>query len=225
MRHSSFSRISSSCVGTLVRKRRSSTYHCTVSVCVPYVIVQGRKGAPAYEKSEDPIYVLENSLPIDTKYYLDNQLSKPLMRIFEPIMGAASQSLLKGDHTRKIFKATPSNTRGIMMFAVKKARCLGCKVTLGKGRTSLCVHCEPRAATLYRERLGQVSRLERKFSKLWTQCQRCQGSLHQDVLCTNNDCPIFYARKKVQKDLKDKQDVLDRFNQATATNAVCEELF
>ena len=103
--------------------------------------------------------------------------------------------------------------------------CLGCKVTLGKGRTSLCEHCEPRAATLYRERLGQVSRLERKFSKLWTQCQRCQGSLHQDVLCTNNDCPIFYARKKVQKDLKEKQDVLDRFNKAVPSGSAAEELF
>ena len=41
--------------------------------------------AAAYEKAEDPIYVLENNLPIDTKYYLDNQLSNPLMRIFEPV--------------------------------------------------------------------------------------------------------------------------------------------
>ena len=39
----------------------------------------GTTGAAAYEKSEDPIYVLENNIPIDTKYYLDNQLSNPLM--------------------------------------------------------------------------------------------------------------------------------------------------
>lgn len=50
-------------------------------------------GAAAYEKSEDPLYVLENSIPIDTKYYLDNQLSKPLMRIFEPILGEKASSL------------------------------------------------------------------------------------------------------------------------------------
>ena len=36
---------------------------------------------------QDPIYVLENSIPIDTVYYLENQLSKPLLRIFEPILG------------------------------------------------------------------------------------------------------------------------------------------
>lgn len=51
--------------------------------------------APAYEKSEDPIYVLENNIPIDTNYYLENQLSKPLMRIFEPILGDKTSSLRK----------------------------------------------------------------------------------------------------------------------------------
>lgn len=60
---------------------------------VAYVIVKGIKGAAAYEKSEDPLYVLENNVPIDTRYYLENQLSKPLMRIFEPILGTRASSL------------------------------------------------------------------------------------------------------------------------------------
>lgn len=60
---------------------------------VAYVIVKGIKGAAAYEKSEDPLYVLENNVPIDTRYYLENQLSKPLMRIFEPILGTRANSL------------------------------------------------------------------------------------------------------------------------------------
>lgn len=34
-----------------------------------------------------------------------------------------------------------------------------------------------------------VADLEMLFGKLWTQCQECQGSLHQDVLCTR--CHIF----------------------------------
>lgn len=62
---------------------------------VAYVIVKGVKGAAAYEKSEDPLYVLEHNVPIDTRYYLENQLSKPLMRIFEPILGEKANSLRK----------------------------------------------------------------------------------------------------------------------------------
>jgi len=58
-----------------------------------FVVLILESGAAAYEKSEDPLYVLENNIPIDTKYYLENQLSKPLMRIFEPILGEKASSL------------------------------------------------------------------------------------------------------------------------------------
>lgn len=96
---------------------------------VAYVIIKGIKGAAAYDKSEDPIYVLENNIPIDTKYYLDNQLSKPLMRIFEPILGDKANSLLAGEHTRTISIATPT-IGGLMKFAVRTVTCLGCKTPL-----------------------------------------------------------------------------------------------
>lgn len=49
--------------------------------------ISDTSGARAFEKSEDPLYVLEHSIPIDTKHYLETQLSNPLMRIFEPILG------------------------------------------------------------------------------------------------------------------------------------------
>lgn len=61
---------------------------------VPYVIISAAKGTPAYAKAEDPIYVLENNIPIDYLYYLENQLSKPLTRIFEPILGDKTESVL-----------------------------------------------------------------------------------------------------------------------------------
>lgn len=60
---------------------------------VAYVIIKGAKDSRAYEKAEDPLFVLENNIPIDTRYYLENQLSKPLMRIFEPILGEKASSL------------------------------------------------------------------------------------------------------------------------------------
>ncbi|MES1922209.1 DNA polymerase delta catalytic subunit, partial [Bonamia ostreae] len=60
---------------------------------VAYVIVQGQKGARQYEKAEDPIYVLEKGLPIDTAHYLEHQLKMPLERIFSPIIGNVNQLL------------------------------------------------------------------------------------------------------------------------------------
>ena len=64
---------------------------------------------------------------------------------------------------------------------------------------------------IYQERLHVVTNLEAQFARVWTQCQQCQGSLHQTVLCTSRDCPIFYMRKKIQIDLKEAQGELSRF--------------
>ena len=68
---------------------------------VPYVIVKGHKGAKAFEKAEDPIYVLEHNVPIDTQWYVEHQLMNPILRLFEAISDNP-KSLLTGDHTLKV---------------------------------------------------------------------------------------------------------------------------
>ncbi|KAL1301127.1 DNA polymerase delta catalytic subunit [Arachis ipaensis] len=193
-----------------MRKRDAATAP-NVGDRVPYVIIKAAKGAKAYERSEDPIYVLENNIPIDPQYYLENQISKPILRIFEPILKNASKELLHGSHTRSISISTPSNS-GIMKFAKKQLTCIGCKALLSKGNHTLCSHCKGREAELYCKTVTHVSELEMLFGRLWTQCQECQGSLHQDVLCTSRDCPIFYRRKKAQKDMAEAKLQLDRWN-------------
>uniref|UniRef100_A0A8C1XTY8 DNA polymerase n=1 Tax=Cyprinus carpio TaxID=7962 RepID=A0A8C1XTY8_CYPCA len=157
---------------------------------VPYVIIKAAKGVAAYMKSEDPIYVLENNIPIDTQYYLEQQLSKPLLRIFEPILGEskAESVLLKGDHTRCKTVLT-SRVGGLMAFAQKRSTCIGCRAVLKTD--GMCVLC--------------------LYIKSWQTCLRKCGSLHEEVLCTSRDCPIFYMRKKVQKDLDDQEKLVSRF--------------
>ena len=144
---------------------------------VPYVIIAAAKKTQAYlkvkhnfdflkqidisqtcEQAEDPMYVLEHSVPIDAQYYLENQLSKPLVRIFEPILGAKAESsllrklilncliainlnfLLKsvfwwsdGDHTRTRSIVT-SKIGGLAGFTMKKSTCVGCKTVLPDDR-------------------------------------------------------------------------------------------
>ncbi|EEE51779.1 hypothetical protein OsJ_33228 [Oryza sativa Japonica Group] len=193
-----------------MRKRDAATAP-TVGDRVPYVIIKAAKGAKAYERSEDPIYVLDNNIPIDPQYYLENQISKPLLRIFEPILKNASRELLHGSHTRAVSISTPSNS-GIMKFAKKQLTCLGCKAVISGSNQTLCFHCKGREAELYCKTVGNVSELEMLFGRLWTQCQECQGSLHQDVLCTSRDCPIFYRRRKAQKDMAEARVQLQRWD-------------
>ena len=182
---------------------------------VAYVIVRGASGAKNYERSEDPIYVLENNIPIDTKYYLDNQLAKPLSRIFDPILGEKKASqLLTGDHTRSISVAAPS-LGGLVRFTKKTQTCMGCKKPLFSKEESagaVCENCRPRTSELYTKTLSKVGELEVRFGRLWTQCQRCQGSMHCEVICSSKDCPIFYMRMKARKDVEDAERELSRWD-------------
>ena len=125
-------------------------------MCVPSVPTPVRLPFPllqAFEKSEDPIFVLDHNIPIDPHYYLENQLSKPLLRIFEPIMKNAEQKLLHGDHTRSVAISTPS-TGGIMRFAKVKLSCMGCKTPLTGTNATLCEHCQGREAEIYQRTIA-----------------------------------------------------------------------
>jgi DNA polymerase delta subunit 1 len=77
-----------------MRKRDAGTAPSTGDR-VPYVIVKSHKDAKAYEKAEDPLWALEKNIPLDTNYYLENQLSHPIHSIFDPIVKDANIILRK----------------------------------------------------------------------------------------------------------------------------------
>ena len=55
-------------------------------------INQYRIGDPkalSWKKVEEPNYVIENNIPIDTLYYLEHQLKNPLKTIFDNLLGEA----------------------------------------------------------------------------------------------------------------------------------------
>ena len=117
-------------------KQRDAASAPTVGDRVAYVVVRGTKGSKAYEKSEDPIYVLEHNLPIDFHYYIENQIKLPLIRIFEPIFGdpkKAELELLSGEHVRTIAQPKMASNMGLGKFAVVSATCMGCRKVLPKG--------------------------------------------------------------------------------------------
>ena len=187
---------------------------------VPYVIIAAAKNTPAYQKAEDPVYVLENSIPIDSQYYLENQLSKPLLRIFEPILGDKAESiLLRGDHTRTRLGGT-SKVSALAKFVQRRETCIGCKTVLPNDRAqkALCQHCETKQDQIFMGEMMELKQLEDRFSRLWSECQRCQGSRNEEVLCTSRDCPIFYMRTKVRMELETQNKRILRFGPSMATN-------
>ncbi|KAL8429124.1 hypothetical protein Efla_003177 [Eimeria flavescens] len=174
---------------------------------VSYVVIQGSKGQAQYERAEDPLYVLENNLPIDTQHYLET-LKGPLMRIFEGVM-SNPESLFSGGHTLK--KTVMVSTQGALSKFIKRGiQCTGCRATISEG--ALCKHCQQKEGQIVVARVLQMSVLEKEHADLWTECQRCQGSLHQDVICVNRDCPIFYRRAKVKKEISTLEETIQRLH-------------
>jgi DNA polymerase delta subunit 1 len=175
---------------------------------VKYVMTQVTKGK-AYQMSEDPIFVLENEIPIDYKWYIDKQIKGPMTRLFESIM-ENPESLFIGSHASHRVIPTPKG--GMTNFIVKYGTCLGCKAKLNPGQKAVCDQCKKDEDIIYMKKVSDMNELEREFSKLWTQCQICQGSLHQKVICSNDECKLFYKRTKCRSDLSKIEKQVSEFS-------------
>jgi DNA polymerase I len=73
---------------------------------VPFVIVQGKRGKKNKElfvnRAEDPAFVLEKNMPLDTEYYVEKQILPPVLRIFESF-GVTKDRLCPGKGQSNLF--------------------------------------------------------------------------------------------------------------------------
>ena len=73
---------------------------------VPFVIIRGkssRKNKVLFvDRAEDPTFVLENNMPLDTEYYVEKQILPPVLRIFESF-GVTKDRLCAGRAQRNLF--------------------------------------------------------------------------------------------------------------------------
>jgi len=61
---------------------------------IPYVIVKGTEMLS--KRAEDPVFIVENGLQVDSSYYIENQLLPPLERIFSAMDISKSELLGNG---------------------------------------------------------------------------------------------------------------------------------
>jgi len=176
---------------------------------VPYIFTVGVAGAPAYSRAEDPLYAIENDLPVDADYYIDHQLKLPLLRIFEPVLAQNGDAkiagqLFSGEHARRVARSAPVGGGPLAAFARARAKCLGCRTVL-QGDDVLCPTCRhpDQASGVMLAQVAAVGPLESEAGHLLSQCMRCEGpaskSLHAE--CANVDCPIFFRRLQASREL------------------------
>lgn len=96
-------------------------------------------------------------------------------------------------------------------FTSKRETCIKCKTSLPNGHSkcpgeendlcglyylhfsifpfpspefATCEHCAEHDDVCFQTEILKIAKYEEKYAKLWTQCQRCQGSLLEEVICT-----------------------------------------
>ncbi|HSD57512.1 MAG TPA: DNA-directed DNA polymerase [Methanotrichaceae archaeon] len=89
---------------------------------VPFVIIRGknrRKNKELFvDRAEDPQYVLEKNLPLDTEYYVEKQILPPVLRIFETF-GVNKDRLCTGRGQSNLFsfsEAKPQKQKSLFDF-------------------------------------------------------------------------------------------------------------
>ncbi|KAA6393972.1 MAG: hypothetical protein EZS28_010499 [Streblomastix strix] len=78
---------------------------------------------------------------------------------------------------------------------------------------AVCDECKIQGKEGYTlmDTLDTVRRCEQEFSRVLSQCQRCQSQLHRPFECSSKDCALFYYKNKVKIDLEDAYKCLNRF--------------
>ena len=163
---------------------------------IDYVMVVKSKSVKLSDCSEDPLFALENKLPIDYKWYLTNQMAKPLYRIFQFIPGVTQKLFTHGPHLNRVVKPKPMVTRkgGIMSMFKPKPKCVVCSVTIASGRlcdSKLCIDAE---MTQVNDKKRHAIQVRSKAEEIWANCNNCAGDIDSANACTNRECDKFYAR-------------------------------
>ena len=201
-------------------QERDSSVQMVLGDRPPYVMVRNSmKGTKNFEKSEDPIYVITNNVPIDYPWYLTNQLQKPLTRVFEYIKGVDLNQIFHGQHTKQMhiseMKEDPKKNTITKLFAKRKYHCLACNVTVADQKTAVCPNCTSEVDRIREEKTKRMITAVDRRDELWKECSDCQakaGNLQQPEDCVNSACSIFYARLTARNEAKAAEELIKRFD-------------
>jgi DNA polymerase delta subunit 1 len=95
-------------------------------------------------------------------------------------------------------------------FVKVQATCTNCPTRYDD---PLCDRCQSRYLEILISKMLEMEEMKAHYQDLWGECQKCQGSYTMDILCSNADCPIYYKRIKVKKDLGKKVKQMARLEQ------------
>lgn len=178
---------------------------------IPYVVVHGEPGARLVDMVVDPMEVLAIDSPfrLNELYYIKKQIIPTLQRVFGLVGADLNQwfsemprPIRENFAKRPISSPNPQRKRIDFYYLSKHCVLCGELVPTSAYLCNKCSHKRPAAATAL---VGRTSRVERDMQHLAAICRHCGGGdwiLESGVKCTSLACPVFYERRKVQKELR-----------------------
>ncbi|KAI6684892.1 hypothetical protein NL676_030805 [Syzygium grande] len=178
---------------------------------IPYVVVHGEPGARLVDMVVDPMEVLAIDSPfrLNELYYIKKQIIPTLQRVFGLVGADLNQwfsemprPIRENFAKRPISSPNPQRKRIDFYYLSKHCILCGELVLTSAYLCNECSHKRPAAATAL---VGRTSRVEREMQHLAAICRHCGGGdwiLESGVKCTSLACPVFYERRKVQKELR-----------------------
>jgi len=219
-----------------LRKRDPASAPC-VGDRVSYLVLAGAAKSKVYERVEDPLYALENDLPVDADYYLESQLKQPLVRVFEHVCGDAqkAEKELFGvgvGQMMVVAAASSSSGRGLGKFMKPRPKCLACgAAAAANDKTAFCAACEAQGSDRHVEvreaLLAKARQLRTQYAELRAHCAaHCStpagpfAELPADAAapaatsereeCANCNCQVIFRRARCAKDLRSATEGLSR---------------
>lgn len=98
-------------------------------------------------------------------------------------------------------------------FVTKKPSCLNCNRI---SEEATCADCKDKEVDIFLKKQEEQMRLAEDEQHMMVECNKCQQFVTNPVICANFDCPIFYRRHKVRKELELCESQLERFTTSLA---------
>jgi DNA polymerase elongation subunit (family B) len=191
----------------------------------------------SYVKSEDPMRAAIEDIPIDREYYVENQLTKPLLRLFECVVPVHPEYILdpdidvedalRGRRTKRppgaertkirVVQPPPSkDSSSIGRFLQRSGMpCLGCGAAVATrpdgSSPATCPACKEISPALCARSASELAEAERIAWSIKSHCSRCARRVMGAMACASEECPLAYAKIRAQKNLARISEVCDRF--------------
>ena len=194
---------------------------------VNYIVRKSNKNVKLYKRGEDPLYLVENDIPIDDEYYKKNQLEGPLTRLFSHILKPDQiLEMFDGPHSRvKItqtegasnFSSSSSSStsgqtppkkapQGIFAFGKSVSPCVYCKKPLKSGQRGLCDSCIPHKNVIMKDSqvVKELEAMKIVKKQVYDRCYDCKGIKEKQgiIQCSNDACDNWLRRPYVTIELK-----------------------